>query len=152
MNTQTRAEAQTQRPIRPQPAPQDRRHRRIMLVTTRCSTLVALQRACRGDSIVQFCFYANAAAAARALRWFRPDAVLFDVAGSGRAGIDLARGVRQMAAPPTVAVLADNIGPRMGQAVERLGGDGGLPVAAPDLLDRLGALACRSARAPAVTA
>ncbi len=143
MNTQIQTHTQT--PIPPQAARRTRGHRRIMLVTTRCSTLLALQRACRTDQAVQFCFYANSAAAARALRRFRPDAVLFDVACIGRAGQELVERVRRMEVVPTVAVLADTIGPRMCAAVEHLDADGGLPVTAPDLLERLGALASRRA-------
>lgn len=144
--TQTHTQARTQSHMPPQAVPRSRRHCRIMLVTTRCSTLLALQRACRADQAVQFCFYANSAAATRALPRFRPDALLFDVACTGRAGRELVERVRGMEAAPTVAVLADAIGPRMCEAVEHVGADGGLPVTAPDLLERLGALASRRAR------
>jgi len=141
MNTQM--QTQTQSPIPPQTAHRTRSHRRIMLVTTRCSTLLALQRACRADQAVQFCFYANSAAATRALRRFRPDALLLDVACTGRAGQELVERVRGMEAAPTVAVLADTTGSRMSEAVAHVRADGGLAVNAPDLLERLGALAYR---------
>gem|GEM_PF-2953261 len=144
MNTQ--AQTHTETGIPPQTADRTRSHRRIMLVTTRCSTLLALQRACRADQAVQFCFYANSAAASRALRRFRPDALLVDVACTGRAGQELVERVRGMEAAPTVAVLADSIGPRMSEAVDHVGADGGLAVTAPDLLERLGALAARRTR------
>ena len=147
MNTQiqTPTEAHTQHHMPPRAA-QTRGHRRIMLVTTRSSTLLALQRACRADPAVQFSFYANAAAASRALRRFRPDALLLDVACTGRAGLELVERVRGMETPPTVAVLADAIGPRMCAAVEQVGADGGLQVTASDLLERLGALAAPRAQ------
>ncbi len=144
MNTQI--QTHTQPPIPLQTEHRTRGHRRIMLVTTRCSTLLALQRACRADQAVQFCFYANSAAATRALRRFRPDALLIDIACTGRAGVELVERVRNMEAPPTVAVLADTVGPRMSEAVEHVGADGGLQATAPDLLDRLGVLVSRSAQ------
>lgn len=144
MNAQ--AQTYTETRIPPQTAHQTRSHRRIMLVTTRCSTLLALQRACRADQAVQFCFYANSAAATRALRRFRPDALLLDVACTGRAGQELVERVRGIEAAPTVAVLADTIGSRMSGAVEHVGADGGLAVTTPDLLERLGALASRYTR------
>ena len=145
MNTQTQTQNPTQTAIPPQTAPKTRNHRRIMLVSTRSSTLLALQRACRADPMVQFCFYANVAAATRALNRFQPDALLLDVACSGRAGQELVTRVRAMEAVPTVAILADAIGARMCEAVEHTGADGGLPVTAPDLLERLGGLASRRA-------
>lgn len=144
MNTQVQTHTQTRIP--PQAAQRTRSHRRIMLVSTRSSTLLALQRACRADQAVQFCFYANVAAATRALRRFQPDALLLDVACTGRAGQELVTRVRAMESVPTVAVLADIIGSRMCEAVEHIGADGGLPVTAPDLLERLGRLASRRAQ------
>ncbi len=151
--TQTHTQARMQPQMPPQAVPQraprtvprTRGHRRIMLVTTRCSTLLALQRACRADQAVQFCFYANSAAAARALHRFRPDALVLDVACAGRAGLELVERVRMMETPPTVAVLADTFGSRMSEAVEHVSADGGLLATAPDLLERLGALASRRA-------
>jgi CheY-like chemotaxis protein len=148
MNTQTQTQTHSgshaQPPVQPSAAPRSRQHRRIMLVSTRCSTLLALQRACRADQAVQFCFYANSAAASRALRRFQPDALLLDVACTGRAAVELVQRVRALETAPTVAVLADSVGPRMCEAVEHVGAHGGLPVTAPDLLERLGGLASRT--------
>ena len=145
MNTQSQTQDRTQTPMPQQTAQRTRGHRRIMLVSTRSSTLLALQRACRADPMVQFCFYANVAAATRALPRFQPDALLLDVACTGRAGQELVTRVRALDAVPTVAILADAIGARMCEAVEHVGADGGLAVTAPDLLARLGGLACRRA-------
>ena len=150
MSTQMHTQTGTRVP--PQMGHRSHTHRRIMLVTTRCSTLLALQRACRADQAVQFCFYADSVAASRALRRFRPDALLLDVACIGRAGQELVQRVQGMEAVPTVAVLADTVGSRVGEAVEHVGADGGLAVTSTDLLEQLDGLASRCAQRPVGTA
>ena len=126
-------------PAAPDPAP-----RRILLVTTRSSTLIAVQRALREDRSVQLRFYAHCAAAMRTLMTWRPDALLLDLACAGRTADPLVQHLRESAPQATVALLGDAMNQRLADAIERLGADGGMPVMAPNPIERLRSFARRS--------
>lgn len=114
--------------------------RRVLLVTARSSSLLLLERACRHERGARVRFFTDPRAAALALTGWRPDAVVLDIASSGRAVAALVAATRSRYPEVPLAVLADRLGPRLAEAVRRTGADGALLADAGDPLAHLARL------------